>query len=144
MTKICFKCKESKDVEEFVPRSDNKFKRQSYCRSCKRIYDNEYHRKRSVEAKKHKNKSQKLRLQILKNWIYIYLKKRGCVDCGENDVVVLEFDHLRDKSYNISDMLRHGYSIQNLEKEIKKCEVVCANCHRRRTAKRDNWYRRFY
>jgi len=47
------------------------------------------------------------------------LAKERCVDCGESDRVVLEFDHVRGKK---------------IEQEMAKCEVRCANCHRRKTA----------
>jgi len=57
----------------------------------------------------------------------------GCVDCGENNHIVLDFDHLKDKKYNISRMIHDGFSWKAILKEIQKCEVVCANCHRVRT-----------
>jgi hypothetical protein len=65
----------------------------------------------------------------------------GCVDCGEKDPIVLEFDH-RDpstKSSNIGDS--YGKSIEYLKEEILKCDIVCANCHRKRTAKMFNYYK---
>jgi len=68
-----------------------------------------------------------------------YLEEHPCVDCGEDDVVVLEFDHLRDKARGISKMRNHRW--ESVLAEIAKCEVVCANCHRRRTARRGGWYR---
>jgi hypothetical protein len=57
----------------------------------------------------------------------------GCVDCGITNHIVLDFDHLRDKKYNISRMIHDGFSWAAIKKEIAKCEVVCANCHRVRT-----------
>ncbi len=70
-----------------------------------------------------------------------YLKQHPCCDCGEADIFVLEFDHvLGDKHDNISAMVRHRSSVEVIMREIHKCEVVCANCHRRRTAKRGSWY----
>jgi len=57
----------------------------------------------------------------------------GCVDCGENNHIVLDFDHLRDKKYNVSRMIHDGFSWKAIMNEIKKSEVVCANCHRVRT-----------
>jgi transcription elongation factor Elf1 len=57
----------------------------------------------------------------------------GCVDCGEENHIVLDFDHLKDKKYNISRMIHDGFSWAAIKKEIAKCEVVCANCHRIRT-----------
>ena len=68
-----------------------------------------------------------------------YLKTHPCVDCGEDDPIVLEFDHLRDKVANISAMRGHPWWKMLLE--IAKCEVVCANCHRRRTAARVESFR---
>jgi DNA-binding NarL/FixJ family response regulator len=57
----------------------------------------------------------------------------GCKDCGEKNHIVLDFDHLHNKKYNISRMIHDGFSWKAIAKEIEKCEVVCANCHRIRT-----------
>jgi hypothetical protein len=62
-----------------------------------------------------------------------YFAEHPCVDCGESDPIVLEFDHLRDKAFSIGGSLTDRPWEAILE-EIEKCEVVCANCHRRRTA----------
>ena len=57
-----------------------------------------------------------------------------CIDCGESNHIVLEFDHVKgEKVKNVSDMVHACYSIKSIEKEIDKCEVRCANCHRIRT-----------
>ena len=73
------------------------------------------------------NKQQfKSRLQKIK-------EDSGCVDCGVCNHIVLDFDHLKDKKYNISRMIHDGFSWAAIKKEIAKCEVVCANCHRIRT-----------
>ena len=71
-------------------------------------------------------------------YIRSYLENNCCVDCGEKDPIVLEFDHKGDKRYNISDMTT--FSIEILQEEIDKCEIRCANCHRRKTAKQLGWY----
>lgn len=57
----------------------------------------------------------------------------GCVDCGIKNHIVLDFDHLKDKKYNVSRMIHDRFSWAAIKKEIAKCEVVCANCHRIRT-----------
>jgi hypothetical protein len=74
--------------------------------------------------------------------LYEYLENHPCVDCREGDPVVLEFDHVRGvKSYNVSAMGWLMLSWTSLLKEIEKCEVRCANCHRRKTAERLSTYR---
>jgi hypothetical protein len=67
-----------------------------------------------------------------------YKIKKGCSDCGYNrHAEALDFDHIKDgKMFNISNMAGCGYSFETIRKEIRKCEVVCANCHRVRTKKR--------
>lgn len=57
------------------------------------------------------------------------------MDCGEADPVVLDFDHLEDKLDDVSTIVNNG-TWEAVLAEIKKCEVVCANCHRRRTISR--------
>jgi hypothetical protein len=60
-----------------------------------------------------------------------------CLDCGEGNPVVLDFDHVRgEKRANISDMVRWSYSLETIKKEIRKCEVRCSNCHRKKTHER--------
>ena len=69
-----------------------------------------------------------------------YFDTHPCVDCDEVDPVVLQFDHVRgDKRFNISDRL-HTLRWDRLLVEIAKCEVVCANCHMRRSARRGEYY----
>lgn len=68
------------------------------------------------------------------SFISSYLKVHPCLDCGEKDIVVLEFDHRGDKKYSIADM-RDNYCLEVVQAEVAKCDVRCANCHRRKTAK---------
>jgi len=60
----------------------------------------------------------------------------GCKDCGIKNHIILDFDHIKDKKYNVSQMIRDGFSWKAITREIEKCEVVCANCHRIRTYNR--------
>jgi hypothetical protein len=72
-----------------------------------------------------------------RQYVTDYLLAHPCVDCGEKDIIVLEFDHVRgDKKYNVSNLIMQSYGLNTLITEIEKCEVRCANCHRRITHKR--------
>ena len=64
-----------------------------------------------------------------KSSVDAYLRDHPCVDCGESDLRVLEFDHVRgDKFKSIAQM--YSYCLQRIMTEIAKCDVRCANCHR--------------
>lgn len=66
-----------------------------------------------------------------RTWLKEYLNAHPCVDCGNNNPIVLEFDHVRGiKKMDISNMSNGAYSISTLQKEVAKCDVRCANCHR--------------
>ena len=69
-----------------------------------------------------------------------FFRERPCVDCGETDPLVLEFDHIGHESFSISVGIR-GHKWQSVLDEIERCDVVCANCHRRRTALRAGFAR---
>lgn len=67
--------------------------------------------------------------------LIVLAKTKPCADCGrEYPPYVMDFDHLRDKEFLVSQGKRVGY--QRLVAEIAKCDVVCANCHRERTHRR--------
>ena len=68
------------------------------------------------------------------------LERNPCVDCGESDPIVLDFDHRGDKRSAVSVMAAWA-SVATLEQEIAKCEVRCANCHRRKTLAERGSYR---
>jgi hypothetical protein len=69
------------------------------------------------------------------------LQASGCVDCGETDLVVLDFDHLNDKTQTISRLVHSECSLERLDEELAKCEIRCACCHRRRTASAGGFWR---
>jgi hypothetical protein len=72
--------------------------------------------------------------------LFEYFREHPCADCSEDDPVVLEFDPLGDKAFNIGQSLPYR-AWASILAEIAKCEVVCANCHRRRTARRAGYLR---
>lgn len=75
--------------------------------------------------------------------VFEYLLEHPCVDCGETDPIVLEFDH-RDgevKDRAVAELVSDNCGWRKILAEIKKCDVRCANCHRRKTAVRLGYLR---
>jgi Asp/Glu/hydantoin racemase len=85
--------------------------------------------------------SKKRRLKIIQEIVFNYLSLNPCVDCGITDVVVLEFDHKSNKEFNIGEAIKQGTSHKRILNEITKCEVRCANCHKRKTHQDQNSWR---
>jgi hypothetical protein len=133
--KRCGRCGQLKPFAEFAWRRKHKGQRHNYCRPCHAEYHREHYlaNKDRYIAQAAKLKTG-LRLERTRR-LLDYFETHPCVDCGESDPVVLEFDHLRDKSFDVCAKLV-TYRWERILEEIRKCEVVCANCHRRRTARR--------
>ncbi|MEA2474508.1 MAG: hypothetical protein QOE06_2423 [Thermoleophilaceae bacterium] len=107
------------------------------CRPC----HSEYHREHYLANKQRyvdqaRASKQRLRLERTE-FLFDYFADHPCADCGETDPMVLEFDHLDagQKAFTIGSSVPYR-NWQSILDEIAKCEVVCANCHRRRTARR--------
>ena len=134
MEKICPKCGQLKALTDFAFKFKDRDIRQWCCRSCNAAYKLTWYAR---NRHKHLHQVRVVRNKASANnraRVWSYLAQHPCVDCLEGDPVVLEFDHLRDKSYDIGYMVTAGFSWSTIELEIAKCEVRCANCHRRRTA----------
>lgn len=66
-----------------------------------------------------------------RGWLHRYKRKRGCSRCNETDPRSLVFHHTgEDKQMAVSQMVTDGHPRAEIAEEIKKCEVLCANCHR--------------
>ena len=124
-----------KRPESFAWRRKEKGQRHNYCRPCHAAYHREHYlknRQRYIQnAAALKRRERVRRTQFLLD----FFRDNPCVDCGATDPVVLEFDHVGEKRFEIGT----GFDEkrwQSILDEMKQCEVVCANCHRRRTAER--------
>lgn len=102
-------------------------------------YDRERYHSLDAPAKARKVDAQKARRRQIASKVWEYLLTHPC-PCGESDPIVLQFDHLGNKVATISDMLRYGRSEAAIFKEIAKCQVLCANCHLRKTSEDFGWY----
>mgnify|MGYP001362314419 CR=1 FL=1 len=97
------------------------------------------HRKQMIQKSMKYNKI--LRHKLMQ-YVYDYLASHPCVECGESDVRVLEFDHVRGiKRTEVMRLASGAYGWNAVKEEIKKCDIRCANCHRRKTAIEFQWYK---
>ena len=139
--KICCLCKEEKELSVFYKNARRKDGHESYCKSCAIIKNREYYLK-TPERNVQRRASMAAKVKLANEFVWNYLLTHACVDCKESDTIVLEFDHVSgEKKFSISQAIRSGYSISLITEEIAKCEVRCANCHRRITAKRGKYFR---
>ncbi len=130
----CARCHEPKPLRNFGKRVYHRIARlrkapawagktegiTSYCRECRRLFTAEYYERKKDETYR---------------WLAEYFKTHHCVDCDEDDPIVLDFDHRdgTEKKFAISEKIGRC-SLRTLIAEIAKCDVRCSNCHRRRTA----------
>lgn len=137
--KKCSRCNTEKAVDLFSYRDKKKGTRQPYCKGCRKTMDATiWSSDASFRARKIK-RQQEYRTRNAR-FVLEYLEKSCCVDCGESDPIVLEFDHRDDKVSGICELMDNA-SISSLEIEMAKCDVRCANCHRRKTAKDFGYFR---
>ncbi len=141
--KICSKCKIEKNLEEFNFKNKATEQRQVQCKECTRLLiKNHYNKNREYYLLKARTRNGKLRDKI-HDFLFEYLSKHPCVDCGESDIVVLEFDHtgVAPKLKAVSRLAGERLPIEIIQAEIDKCEVRCANCHKRKTARDFKWFK---
>lgn len=138
--RLCCMCHEWKPEAYFAFRSIKTGERQSHCRKCQAAYRRQHYLNNRAEyIAREVARITSYRIQN-RPLVYAYLESHQCVDCGESDVVVLEFDH-RDPARKRGDVtyLAARKPWKTVLAEINKCDVRCANCHRRRTAKQFTW-----
>lgn len=136
--KTCAKCKIEQDASMFHSGSSNGLNR--WCKACMKIYDHNRHVNFSAEERERKKREGLVRRQAARKFLRDWFKTHPCIDCGESDPLCLDCDHRGDKKANVSDLVSRGSSIKNILSEIRKCDIRCANCHRRKTAKERNYY----
>ncbi|HTR73240.1 MAG TPA: hypothetical protein VMG80_06550 [Solirubrobacteraceae bacterium] len=139
-TRTCSRCREVLPLSAFSFRRRARGQRDNYCRPCRAAYKQEHyaaHRERYIA-----NAGRRKQALIAERVTYLieFFRERPCADCGETDPLVLEFDHLGHKNFAISVGIRTR-NWQAVLDEIATCDVVCANCHRRRTALRAGFAR---
>lgn len=145
--KICSKCATEKDLSEYFFRDKTKGQLHTQCKECYRQHRQAYY---AEHYSKHKNdyllraklRRKKLRDEFRANMAR-FLSNKTCELCKESDLRVLEFDHIEPslKKFTISQAVRLGYDWERTLEEIKKCRILCANCHKKHTSTQFNWYK---
>jgi len=134
VTKKCSKCKEIQKNSEFrVDKTNNRL--HSWCRKCESEWGRKYNKANYVEVKARKD----ARTAALYELVNDYKRQHPC-ECGESRLPCLEFHHLdpKKKELPISRAILRCWSKKRLLREVAKCVIVCANCHKLLHA---NWMR---
>lgn len=126
-SKVCTKCTKEKPLDQFSWKNRKVGRRASECKECHRVMRNKYY----------KGKTDKEKLQILgrkkeiKEWLNNLKSELTCNRCPENHISTLQFHHKDPgkKEISIANVVRNGWRKERILEEIRKCEVLCANCH---------------
>jgi len=162
--KVCSACGEEKRLADFALQGDWRKKRAAdpkryriKCKKCCRTpsatrVDSNFKPDRKprvmgstpAEKREYANSYKRKKRRATRVKVLEYLAGKGCCECKSRDPRILEFDHIepRDKQHNISRLLSDGYDWGNekLRAEIRKCRVICANCHRKHTVGQQEYY----
>lgn len=145
--KVCSKCDIAKDESEYFVKDGVAGRLHAQCKLCykehRKTYHAEHYRKYHEQyLKRAKKRRDVLRLEFRDNMLK-YLSGKHCKICSEADIRTFEFDHIEpsSKKFNISQAVRLGYNWRDVEKEILKCRILCANCHKKHTAEQHGWYK---
>ena len=141
----CANCHRRKTTERRGPRPPSGAAviqtRQWICLECQRTYSRAWYANNRARQAATARRNDDKRVRRATAFVQAFLSTHPCNDCGQPNSIVLEFDHLRAKKEEISAMVRRGAPISSIALEMEKCEVRCANCHRRKTARDRGWYR---
>jgi hypothetical protein len=130
--RLCARCLQWKTLGEFHRSRTGQF---SYCRDCRNEYDRAYYAER---GKAPRLARRRFAADVARAWMASLKEGIPCTDCGGVfPVYVMHWDHLPqfDKVGDISQLVTSRTRSVVIE-ELKKCELVCANCHVMRTVAR--------
>lgn len=124
-TKVCSQCKKEKPIEEFAHNKAKKDGRNNVCKACFKEYrDKHYQEHKDYYKRKASDYRIKAREALNK-----YKEGLKCSVCGESRWWLLDFHHTnpQEKEKEVVNLIQ---SPRKLKEELKKCIVLCANCHR--------------
>jgi len=127
----CKTCYIEKPLDSYTPSQQ---RRKGRCKECQKNYSRQHY----LNNKEKYLDKDKIRRDEYRKLIAQY-KDVPCKDCGKKyRPHVMDFDHVNpeEKSFTIGRAVAIGIHKEIVIEEIKKCEVVCSNCHRERTYNR--------
>ena len=135
--KTCGSCGQALPLSSFSFKNRSRGTRQSYCRECANEAWRRWYEKPANKAHHLRVLNERRKRRIERNRrLVAELKSVPCRDCGGKfPTEAMDFDHLDDKEALISQLV-YTAGTERLLTEVRKCEVVCANCHRIRTTRR--------
>lgn len=139
--KRCSRCNRNRLVKFFWKNSSKADGLQSVCVDCKKGEFADYYRQNRDRHRESVYRRREVVRNKAREMILLHLQQHPCVDCGETDPLILQFDHVREeKVKGISEMVSEGCALATISREIDKCEVRCAHCHIRKTsAEQRSW-----
>ena len=126
--KRCPSCNQKKDWSEFHRNRNEEDGRHTYCKECMRPRLRQY---KNDRGKKNRE------------FLYRYLSISKCEVCGYDNPIALEFAHRENKHRGVTRMAQEGYALKAIKQEIRKCKILCANCHKLETylgTYRSEWF----
>ena len=140
--KTCNRCKEEKPLTEFNKKRKSGV--QAYCRPCQREYQQNHYENNRPTTLAVIYEGRKKRRKEIRLFLAAFYESHPCVDCGETDITVLDFDHLLEKNFGLNKAIADVMPIDKIKAELENGEVRCSNCHRKITAERTrNWRWRY-
>ncbi len=118
----CSRCSQLKPLGEFAIKNKKTGLRRVWCRDCARAYGREHYRKNKLTYLAKNARRRRIERPAVRERLYEFLRQHPCVDCGESDIVLLDFDH-RDRSMKritVSKLIRSS-TWASAEREIEKC-----------------------
>jgi hypothetical protein len=128
---VCTGCREDLTINNFSFRNKAKKRYHKRCKNCtSKSFKSSYEKNKTYYNKKRYERQKKRRLENSR--LLIELKNTlSCAYCGEKDPRTFDFHHTKTKSFTIANAASIGYPWMRIKKEIEKCKVLCANCHRK-------------
>lgn len=131
----CRECNLEKEDTEFALRSMKTGKRHYRCKSCQSSYCKAHYTHNKTKHNSRRYKTKKTKRKAFREFLDEIKSSSPCKDCGVQYIpFVMQFDHVIGvKKFNISEWSQVDVNKEDLLNEIRKCDLVCSNCHAIRT-----------